>query len=355
MRQSQASAAAAEPATATITTSCVRRPRATIAVLTGTSSTPMRPERMGLLARIRSQAGRDARPLRPGRRAAHALASTEHRHRRRERHDDTSARDHRRDQRRRQLRSAAHGRSRRRSAPAHRRSRSTGRAVLPVQTYAPGPPSGNLLPPGVVNGISFPLPSQPVQGFSSIIDGRAPGEYLAMPDNGFGAKANSTDFLIRAYYIHPDFKTAQGGSGAVSVGDYISFRDPHHRIGFPIVNEAHLRPTAHRRRHRSGVPATRPPTATCGSATSSARGSCTSRRTRRPARSRRSRSPACARRTTRSSTAQPATQPNSRGFEGMAITPDGKYLYAALEGAQRRRPGPEPPLRLRVQHRSTRR
>jgi hypothetical protein len=30
----------------------------------------------------------------------------------------------------------------------------------------------------------------------------------------------------------------------------------------------------------------------------------------------------------------PATQPNSRGFEGMAISPDGKYLYAALEGAQ---------------------
>jgi glycerophosphoryl diester phosphodiesterase len=30
---------------------------------------------------------------------------------------------------------------------------------------------------------------------------------------------------------------------------------------------------------------------------------------------------------------QPATQPNSRGFEAMAISPDGKYLYPALEGA----------------------
>jgi glycerophosphoryl diester phosphodiesterase len=28
-----------------------------------------------------------------------------------------------------------------------------------------------------------------------------------------------------------------------------------------------------------------------------------------------------------------ATQPNSRGLEAMAITPDGKYLYATLEGA----------------------
>ena len=29
-----------------------------------------------------------------------------------------------------------------------------------------------------------------------------------MPDNGFGSKANSFDFLIRAYYVTPDFKTA---------------------------------------------------------------------------------------------------------------------------------------------------
>ena len=29
----------------------------------------------------------------------------------------------------------------------------------------------------------------------------------------------------------------------------------------------------------------------------------------------------------------PATQPNSRGFEAMAISPDGRFLYAALEGA----------------------
>ena len=29
-----------------------------------------------------------------------------------------------------------------------------------------------------------------------------------MPDNGYGAKATSADFLIRAYYLRPDFKTA---------------------------------------------------------------------------------------------------------------------------------------------------
>ena len=30
---------------------------------------------------------------------------------------------------------------------------------------------------------------------------------------------------------------------------------------------------------------------------------------------------------------QAATQPNSRGYEAMSITPNGQYLYAALEGA----------------------
>ena len=58
-----------------------------------------------------------------------------------------------------------------------------------------------------------------------------------MPDNGFGGKANSVDFLIRAYYLRPDFKTAKGGTGDVEVGSFISFRDPDHVIGFPIVNE----------------------------------------------------------------------------------------------------------------------
>ena len=117
-----------------------------------------------------------------------------------------------------------------------------GRAVLPVETYAPGPPSGSgLVPPGqtetVVNGVHFPTPSQPVEGFSAILEGRHRGEYLLMPDNGFGGKANSRDFLIRAYYATPDFKTALGGSGNVAIGDFIQFSDPNGLIGFPIVRE----------------------------------------------------------------------------------------------------------------------
>jgi len=117
-----------------------------------------------------------------------------------------------------------------------------GRAVLPVETYAPGPPSGSgLVPPGqtniVVNGVHFPTPSQPVEGFSAILEGRRSGEYLMIPDNGFGGKGNSRDFLIRGYYTTPDFKTATGGSGSMGVGDFIQFSDPDGLIGFPIVRE----------------------------------------------------------------------------------------------------------------------
>src|SRR5262245_44735114 len=96
-----------------------------------------------------------------------------------------------------------------------------GRAVLPVETYAPGPPSGSFFAGQTINGISFPTPSQPVEGFSAVLSGRRPGEYLAMPDNGFGTKANSFDFLVRAYYISPDFRTAKGGTGAVDVDDFV--------------------------------------------------------------------------------------------------------------------------------------
>ncbi|HEY5420325.1 MAG TPA: esterase-like activity of phytase family protein, partial [Marmoricola sp.] len=125
------------------------------------------------------------------------------------------------------------------ASPSSRHPVLVGRAVLPALTFAGGPPSGafEVPGPGTVNGVTFPLPGQPVEGFSAIVDGREPGEFLAMPDNGFGSKVNSRDFLIRAYYIRPRFKTARGGDGAVEVGDFISFRDPDHRIGFPLVNE----------------------------------------------------------------------------------------------------------------------
>ena len=78
------------------------------------------------------------------------------------------------------------------------------------------------------------------------------------PTTASAARPTPVDFLIRAYYLRPHFKTADGGSGTVEVGDHISFRDPFDRIGFPIVNDDTRRPAAHRRGHRPRVPAARP-------------------------------------------------------------------------------------------------
>ncbi|MFN0029001.1 MAG: esterase-like activity of phytase family protein [Acidimicrobiales bacterium] len=217
-----------------------------------------------------------------------------------------------------------------------------GRAVLPAATYAPGPSSGAFFAGQTINGISFPTPSQPVQGFSAMVAGRQPGEYLAMPDNGFGNKANSTDFLLRGYYITPDFKTAKGGAGTVKVNldTFIQFRDPNNVIGFSIqrsdrlLTGADLDPESLQRGKdgdlwmgeefgpwilhfdEAGVllePPFRVPANLVGSTSDTGFLESPS-------------SPFIL------STSQ-ATVNGSRGFESLAATPDGKYLYGLLEGA----------------------
>ena len=215
-----------------------------------------------------------------------------------------------------------------------------GRAVLPVETYAPGPPSGTLLPAGTVNGIRFPLPSQPVEGISAIIAGRHRGEYLAMPDNGFGTKANSRDFLIRAYYIRPEFKTAKGGTGTVDVDldEFIEFRDPDRLIGFTIVNEG----TAKRLLTGGDID---PESLQRGGHGDlwvgdefgpwvlhfDATGRLLDPPFPAPFGLRSPNNPHL--------DGAEATQPNSRGFEAMAISPNGRFLYPALEGATVAEPG----------------
>ena len=111
-----------------------------------------------------------------------------------------------------------------------------GRAVLPALTVAPGPQSGA----GATDSahVDFPIEEgQIVEGFSGVVEGDLPGQFLAMADNGFGNKANSRDFLLRAYVLEPDFRTAGGGTGNVVVRDWIQFRDPYERFPYDIVNE----------------------------------------------------------------------------------------------------------------------
>lgn len=59
---------------------------------------------------------------------------------------------------------------------------------------------------------------------------------MAMSDNGFGTQNNSADYLLRIYKIKPDFKTKTKGTGQVSVQDFIQLRDPNKLVPFEIVN-----------------------------------------------------------------------------------------------------------------------
>ena len=115
-----------------------------------------------------------------------------------------------------------------------------GFASLPADTFAPGPTSGQLIQPA--NGRTPPFVNrQPVQGISSILR-TSKGDFLAMADNGFGAKENSVDFVLRMYRIAPDFKTKVGGSGTIDVLSFISLSDPDRHIPFPIVAELPVYP-----------------------------------------------------------------------------------------------------------------
>ena len=58
-----------------------------------------------------------------------------------------------------------------------------------------------------------------------------------MPDNGFGAKANSRSFILRLYKVRPRFRTEYGGRGDVQIRDAITLSDPDNKVPFPIVNE----------------------------------------------------------------------------------------------------------------------
>lgn len=124
-----------------------------------------------------------------------------------------------------------------------------GWAQMPAATFSDGPTSGQF---AAANPYGTNLPPfvdmQPVQGFSGVMQG-ANGSYQFLVDNGFGAKANSADSLLRMYSLKPDFRTATGGTGTVSAADWntgalraafdastrITLSDPDRKLGFGIV------------------------------------------------------------------------------------------------------------------------
>ena len=115
-----------------------------------------------------------------------------------------------------------------------------GFAKLPPDSFAPGPTSGQQITPA--NGRTPPFVNkQPIQGFSAVL--RAPnGDFLAMPDNGFGQKINSADYLLRVYRISPDVRTKNGGSGTIAIRSFITLNDPDRQIPFAITADLTLYP-----------------------------------------------------------------------------------------------------------------
>ncbi len=127
--------------------------------------------------------------------------------------------------------------------PVHRASSAEliGRAILPADTFAPGPTSGQFKT--TKRQIPF-LYAQPVQGFSAIIPGPKKNTYLLISDNGFGGKANSPDYLLRIYAVEPDFTTGRVFPVDIKTGarlkffnrqSFLELKDNQNLIQFPIV------------------------------------------------------------------------------------------------------------------------
>jgi hypothetical protein len=128
-------------------------------------------------------------------------------------------------------------------APPPPRVTLVGFAALPAKTFAEGPVSGQFAKSA--NGLTVPFASQPVQGVSAILLlGGSRRDTYALADNGYGAKSNSADFILRFYHLTPEYHTVLGGRGNVAVNDFVSLSDPDRKIGFPIVADSTLYPNA---------------------------------------------------------------------------------------------------------------
>jgi hypothetical protein len=103
-------------------------------------------------------------------------------------------------------------------------------AALQAVTFVPGSePSGSSLGTTSINGIIPPFADQPVQGFSGILR-NTDGTFDVLSDNGYGNKANSADFLLRVQRVAPDF-----ANGAVDVVGGINLTDPFGNVPFPLT------------------------------------------------------------------------------------------------------------------------
>jgi glycerophosphoryl diester phosphodiesterase len=241
------------------------------------------------------------------------------------------------------------------------------RSVLPAGIYRQGtPPSGAFFTraeraTAAANGVHGPiegpyLAGQPLQGVSSIVPA-GDGTWWALADNGYGARANSADFQLVIHRLDPRWGDAAGPRVLATA----VLRDPDRQIPWTIVCDP-----------KTGTPLPAfsfnvlpPPPPACGG-DSSARiltgfdldpesfvrapdgtfwvseefgpflvhVADDGRVLAPPVQIRGVRSPQNPfLRISERGRAEPPTLATSRGFEGLAISPDGSMLYALLEGA----------------------
>ncbi|MBW4525724.1 MAG: esterase-like activity of phytase family protein [Phormidium tanganyikae FI6-MK23] len=106
-----------------------------------------------------------------------------------------------------------------------------GFASLPADTFAPGIDAGEKVS---ANGRTGRFKGQPVQGFSAVQFADRTSFWF-MTDNGFGAKENSADFLLRLYRVAPSFR-GKGGNGSVKILNFIQLADPDRKVPSKLVN-----------------------------------------------------------------------------------------------------------------------
>jgi hypothetical protein len=121
------------------------------------------------------------------------------------------------------------------ASTAHAVPTLTGFASLPADSFvADSPVSGNFITPA--NGRTVPFANNPVQGISAIL--RNPdGTYKVLQDNGYGAKGNSQDAILYNHDVSVDFRRASGGTGTVTVLRSNPFSDPNAQAGFTTVSQ----------------------------------------------------------------------------------------------------------------------
>lgn len=129
-----------------------------------------------------------------------------------------------------------------------------GHAILPAETFALPPsdaPHGLFMsgrfagnerhetPYEMVSGrtgLGRPFPGQPLQGFSGIKH-LGDDRYLLLTDNGFGSRANSADAMLMVHIARPDWARSDHGSGRLLIEETLFLADPDRVIPYPITTE----------------------------------------------------------------------------------------------------------------------